>query len=117
MAALGRHFVFAATGNSAEQTGSPDTGNTPHTNPPAAVQALDALALLPLLAILLGRGVAEELVGTLCVGRCGANTLFVHDVPHGTDDTTVGAGCRDDSLYIGGINRCCADAAGGRLLA
>jgi hypothetical protein len=117
VAAFGRHLVFAATGYSAEQAGSPDTGDTPHANTPAAVQALDALALLPLLTGLLGRRVSEELVGTLGVRRCGADTLFVDDVPHSSNDTAVGAGCRNDSLYIGGIDRCRADATGGRLLA
>lgn len=117
MTVLSCHFVFAAAGHYAEQAGSPDTGNTPHANTPAAVQALDALALLPLLAVLLGRGVPEELVGTLCFRGCGADAFLVDDVPHSANDTAVGAGCRNDSLHIGGIDRCGTNATSRGLLA
>lgn len=110
-------FVFAAAGNDAEETGAPDPRDTPHANPPAAVQTLDALALLSLLQLALGGGLADELAGTLGVGRSRADALFVDDVPHGSHDAAVGAWGGDDGLDVGDIDGGGAHASAGGFLA
>lgn len=38
-------------------------------------------------------------------------------MPHGTHNTTIGARCWDDSLYVRSINRRSSDAAAGGFLA
>lgn len=107
------YFFFGTTGYPAEYVGTPDTGDTPHACSPAAVQALDALALLALVLIALGCRLAEDVVGTLCVGGGAADAFFVDDVPHCADDATVGARCWHDGLDVGGVDGCCVDATAG----
>lgn len=110
-------FIFAAAGNNAEETGAPYPGDTPHANPPAAIQTLDALALLSFLQLVLGGGFTEELAGSLGVGRGRADAFFVDDVPHGSHDAAVGAWGGDDGLDVGGVDGSSADAAAGGFLA
>lgn len=117
MATSHGYFFFGTTGYPAEYVGTPNTGDTPHAHSPAAVQALDALALLALLLLALGCRLAEEVVGTLCVGGGAADAFFVDDVPHCSDYAAVGAWCWHDGLNVGGVDRCCVDATTGRLLA
>lgn len=111
------YFIFAAAGNDAEEAGAPDPGDTPHANPPATVQTPDALALPSLLHLALGGGFADDLAGSLGVGRGRADALFVDDVPHGSHDAAVGAWGGDDGLDVGGVDGGSADAAAGGFLA
>lgn len=100
MAAFGRHLIFTAASYPAKQAGSPDSGNSPHANTPTAIEALDALALLPLLEALFGCGGSEEMVCAFGVGRCGAYTLLINNMPHSSNDTAVGARRGNNGLNI-----------------
>ena len=96
------HFLLAGACNSPQETGTPDTSDAPHAYSPSAVQALDSLALLPLLA--LGGRLADDLVGAFRVGGSRAHAFFVDDVPHGAHDTAVSARCWNNGLDVGGID-------------
>lgn len=104
MATAHGHFVFTATGNAAQETGAPDTGDTPHSNSPAAVQTLDTLALLALLHLALGSRFTDDLAGALGVGGSRADAFLMDDVPHRAYNAAVGARGGDDGFHIGGID-------------
>lgn len=104
MATAHGHFVFTATGNAAQETGAPDTSDTPHSNAPATVQTLDTLALLALLHLALGSRLTDDLSGALGVGGSRADAFFVDDVPHCTYNAAVGTRGGDDSLHVRGID-------------
>lgn len=95
-----RHLIFTAASYPAKQAGSPDSGNSPHANTPATIETLNALALLPLLETLSGGGVSEEVVCTLGVRRCGADTFLINNMPHSSNDTAVGARRGNDGFNI-----------------
>lgn len=113
MTASHGNFFFVTTSHSAENIGAPHASDTPHTHPPATVEALNTLTLLPLLDLFLGDGLTENSTSTLGIRRRGADTLFVDDVPHRTYDTAVGAGSGNNSLDISSIDGCRIDATTG----
>lgn len=87
-------FLITVSTRSTQDARAPDTGNSPHTDAPAAVETTDALAL----PLALQDGLPEKLPSALALGWRATDALFVDDTPDGRDDAAVGLGGGHDGF-------------------